>query len=277
MIMLSLGAGALAYLRGDAMPMMKRTQYEGQRTQWSELPHALTPRFLVDRTVLLDQIPAMLNGLVNDEPFKMSLALLGLEFTTPWITVADGNGLFLSHLELQLTAAGSSLASLRWSGVYQTEEPPAHIELRLRWDQSDEVGESPRRIGPVACAPPPELSLTPATAARSQADLSSALAVLVTVASLVLIGLCYTELRDHADTLAAAESEAATRLAASSRDVGAHRSGAGHASSAGGGVVGSTRRRCAAPGAAGGASTARHDRATWPRDGGGRSAWVDYG
>ena len=62
-----------------------------------------------------------------------SLALHGLQFVTPWITVADGKGKFLSHLELQLTASGDALTSVRWETEYVEETPPAHISMHTTW------------------------------------------------------------------------------------------------------------------------------------------------
>ncbi len=89
--------GSASFLHGDALPMMRRVQHSGQRTEWSEVPHRIAPRFGVDRTVLLEALPA---DHPDTEPYKVSLALLGLEFTTPWITLSDGSGRYLERLDL---------------------------------------------------------------------------------------------------------------------------------------------------------------------------------
>ena len=70
---------------------------------------------------------------------RSSLALNDMQYTTPWITIADGKGRFLSHLDLQLTAAGAPLSALSWQTQYVLEAPPEHITLRMVWEQADEL------------------------------------------------------------------------------------------------------------------------------------------
>ena len=125
-------AGVFAYLAGDPVPMMRRTQHSGRRTAWHEVSHRATPRFLTDRRATLDGAPPDLD---DSEPFKISLALHGLQFVTPWITVADGKGKFLSHLELQLTASGDALTAVRWETEY-SDEPPAHVSVQTTWEHA---------------------------------------------------------------------------------------------------------------------------------------------
>ena len=62
-------------------------------------------------------------------PVCRSLALHGMQLVTPWITLADGQGRFLSHLELQLTASGDALTAVRWEGQYVDEHPPDQISV----------------------------------------------------------------------------------------------------------------------------------------------------
>ena len=159
-------AASSSFLHGDALPMMRRTQHRGQRTVWSEVPHRVAPRFRVDSTVMLDSAPP---AQLDDEPYKLSLALLGLQFITPWITVADGSGRHLEQLELRLTASGDSLAGVRWEGHYVDNTggefaPPAHIALRVVCEGVDDPNATPgsatatearaaRAPGPAA--PPP--------------------------------------------------------------------------------------------------------------------------
>ena len=124
---------ACSYVPGDPVPMMRRTQHNGKRTTWHEVPHRTTPRFLSDHRSTLDvRLPAD----APSEPFKISLALHGLQFVTPWITVADGKGRFLSHLQLLLTASGDELTSVRWDTEYVEEEPPAHISVQTTWEHA---------------------------------------------------------------------------------------------------------------------------------------------
>ena len=96
-----------------------------------------------------------------------SLALHGLQFVTPWITVADGKGRFLSHLELQLTAAGDALTAVRWETEYVDEAPPNHISVHTKWEHALEH------------------------------DLSSALTLLFLVAGCLAAALAYFTCRKH--------------------------------------------------------------------------------
>jgi hypothetical protein len=198
-------AASASYQPGDTVPMMRRTQHSGRRTAWHEVPHRATPRFLTDTRSTMDGAPA---DVPATEPFKMcarrllkasspacdqlsrrctfaapslmrfvvvgsSLALHGLQFVTPWIVVADGNGRFLSHLDLLLTASGDALTAVRWETQYVDETPPTHISVHTTWQHSLEH------------------------------DLSSALSVLFVVAAVLVAALAYATCRQHgASTLA---------------------------------------------------------------------------
>ena len=90
-----LSAFSSAYLPGDVVPMMRRTQHSGvrvhtefffrrvlltrcaalsvffipqRRTAWHEVPHRASPRFLTDRRAKLEGAPA---DVPDAEPFKM--------------------------------------------------------------------------------------------------------------------------------------------------------------------------------------------------------------
>lgn len=120
--------------QGDAVPMLRRTQFKGERTEWLELPRASQPRFLRDRTTTLEHVQADLQG----ETHKLSIAIHGLRFVTPWIVVADGRGRFLSHLELRLTALGNDLSAMRILDAHYVDERPEHIAVRTVWEQANE-------------------------------------------------------------------------------------------------------------------------------------------
>ena len=131
--------GSASFLHGDALPMMRRVQHSGQRTEWSEVPHRIAPRFGVDRTVLLEALPA---DHPDTEPYKVSLALLGLEFTTPWITLSDGSGRYLERLDLRLTSSGDTLSAMSYTEEHVEAggefAPPLHISLHYTWGVADE-------------------------------------------------------------------------------------------------------------------------------------------
>ena len=128
-------SAAASFDQGDAVPMLRRTQFKGERTEWLELPSASQPRFLRDRTTTLEHVQADLEG----ETHKLSIAIHGLRFVTPWIVVADGKGRFLSHLELRLTALGNDLSAMRiLDAQYVDNERPEHIAVRTVWEQANE-------------------------------------------------------------------------------------------------------------------------------------------
>ena len=136
LLWLLLDVSSAGYLPGDFVPLLRRVQHNEQRTSWHEVPQRVTPRFMKDHSAVLDLIPA---DHPDREPYKISLALSGLELTTPWITVADGRGQYLTALELQLTASGDSVMALRTETEYAwPEEPPKHIVVRTVWEHAME-------------------------------------------------------------------------------------------------------------------------------------------
>ena len=76
---------SLSFQRGDPIPMMNRTQYRSQRSRWTEVPLGAAPRFGIDERLLLPPV----HGVGYGEDFKVSFALLGLQFITPWFPVVD--------------------------------------------------------------------------------------------------------------------------------------------------------------------------------------------
>lgn len=106
------------------------------------MPHALSPRFGVDRIVQLDGLP---RNLTSDEEFKISFALLNMEAMTPWISVATGTGKCLSQLELSLSEFGGNVRGMRWTGEYvdydDASEMPS-IELRLSWVHEQVISQA---------------------------------------------------------------------------------------------------------------------------------------
>jgi len=124
-----------AFSHGDRVSMMRRSQYRGQRTDWHEVPHRSMPRFLQDTDSTL-VLPASVIG--SGEPFKMQLALHGLQLATPWITLSDGQGRFLSHLDLFLRASGDSIAAVHCEMQFVDESAgaPEHITLHTTWDRT---------------------------------------------------------------------------------------------------------------------------------------------
>ena len=124
-----------SYLPGDPVPLSRRIQQNGRRSAWHEVPHRAAPRFLTDWRTTLDVPHA---DAADPEALKISLALHNLQFVTPWITVSDGKGRFLSHLDLSLTASGDALTAVRWEPEYVEQEPPEHISVHTTWEHAKE-------------------------------------------------------------------------------------------------------------------------------------------
>ena len=127
-----------AFQHGDPIPMMNRTQHKSQRSRWTEVPHAVAPHFGVDERLLLDALPMGVDA--DDEAFKVSFALLGLQFITPWFTVVD-DAHSLSRVELTLRAAGDTVISAQWLDEYTTDAAArgAPVVLDVRWEHGGDV------------------------------------------------------------------------------------------------------------------------------------------
>lgn len=124
---------AYGYRPGDLVSLMRRTQYSEQRTEWHEVPHHALPKFLRDSTTSLEALPA---DAPANEPFKISLALHGLQHVTTWITVSDGDHRFLDRLEVQLTAWGEHIEAVQWETQYvEGDVPPERIKLHWVWHE----------------------------------------------------------------------------------------------------------------------------------------------
>ena len=66
-----------------------------------------------------------------------SFALLGQQFVTQWIALSDGDGRYVDHLKLTLTASGSTVTAARWEEVFRSGGAPPHsIPLSIHWEHS---------------------------------------------------------------------------------------------------------------------------------------------
>lgn len=141
---------AHSFQRGDAVSCMRRTQYNGTRTGWAELPYSAVPRFGVDSSRSIDVMDgALVADQAGADSHKMSVALLGMQFVTPWIVLAEPGGRRLEVLELRLTASADSVTAMRWESEYAETGAevvptaagfalPGRILLRVRWDFAEE-------------------------------------------------------------------------------------------------------------------------------------------
>eukprot|EP00965_Chrysotila_dentata_P192092 6174969-Pleurochrysis_carterae.AAC.3 len=161
--LLSAATAAHVFHWGDAVPMMKRIQYHQRRSGWFEVPRRIAPRFGINHVVDLDVLPSDYDGrdsykmcaalarelcgyawrviFANGSPtadvcliLLRSFSLAGQQFITPWLSIADGHGNFLSRLQLTLVASGGLVYAARWSEEQVLEEPPDRVVLDVRWE-----------------------------------------------------------------------------------------------------------------------------------------------
>ena len=121
------------------------------------MPHKASPRFGVSRTVVIEALP---EDLPEDESYKMcsalpsdaqprsaydralcrpgrSFALLGQQFVTTWISLSDGNGRYVDHLQLTITASGNTVTAARWEEGFRSGGAPPHsIPLSIHWEHN---------------------------------------------------------------------------------------------------------------------------------------------
>lgn len=137
-------SGALHFRRGDVVPVMKRSQYMGERSPWREVPYDASPQFERSSVVTLHALPPDF-ATDNEAPeeFKMSFSFLNDQFITSWITLADGKGAFLTHLLFTIEHAGDQVTHVSWQTWYdESDAPPEHVSLEYRF--VDAAQQDPR-------------------------------------------------------------------------------------------------------------------------------------
>jgi hypothetical protein len=138
-------ASPLRFRRGDPLPVMKRSQYRGERSSWREVPHDACPRFERPGVISLEALPAdYLSEDTRAPPvYKMAFSFLNEQFQTPWITIADGAGGYLTHLIFYIEHAGEQVTDVRWELLYDTmSQPPPNVHLEYQF--ADAAEEDPR-------------------------------------------------------------------------------------------------------------------------------------
>jgi hypothetical protein len=73
---------ARVYHTNDVVPSLRKSQYRGYRTAWSEMLHHEAPRFAQDRTVSLLLKSASEMQLASEDEFKVMLAFDDESFLT---------------------------------------------------------------------------------------------------------------------------------------------------------------------------------------------------
>ncbi len=125
-----------AYRHGDTVSVLKRSQYKGYRTEWSELLGRDAPRFGVDRTVQLNPTNTAQVYDTNEE-FKIEFAFDHDRLLTSWITFFDGRGNYLNYIEFDFVFSGDHIRSVRWVTDYHEDgrEKPDKVFLRYHWHE----------------------------------------------------------------------------------------------------------------------------------------------
>lgn len=139
-------ASSLRFRRGDALPVMRRTQHRGERSAWAEVPHDSCPRFERPGVIAWQALPADFgsNDSLAPPEYKTAFSFLNEQFQTPWITIADSAGTYLTHLVFTIEHAGDQVTDVTWETIYDRRATgqPAHV--RLEYQFVDATEEDPR-------------------------------------------------------------------------------------------------------------------------------------
>ncbi|KAK3244456.1 hypothetical protein CYMTET_45929, partial [Cymbomonas tetramitiformis] len=103
------------YHAGDFVPMARRAQFHGTRTQWHDVLGRHCPRFGQDSTVVVP-LPKPV-GLGQNDDYKLSLSFEGERFVTPWVAVLgfgfDGDKPVFPMLHVSMVNTGAHLGPVR--------------------------------------------------------------------------------------------------------------------------------------------------------------------
>ena len=90
---------------------------------------------------------------------------------TQWIALSDGDGRYVDHLKLTLTASGSTVTAARWEEVFRSGGAPPHsIPLSIHWEHSLEEDAASALDLLLGSAPLALFCLLWRTLQKSQAD-----------------------------------------------------------------------------------------------------------
>jgi hypothetical protein len=142
----SRAAGSLRFRRGDALPVMRRTEHRGDRSAWAEVPHDSGPRFERPGVIAWQALPVDFGSDDSLAPpeYKTAFSFLNEQFQTPWITIADSAGTYLTHLVFTIEHAGDQVTDVNWETLYDrpASSRPAHVRLEYQFVDASE--EDPR-------------------------------------------------------------------------------------------------------------------------------------
>ncbi|KAL9647371.1 hypothetical protein ABK040_011735 [Willaertia magna] len=136
---------------GDSVPMMKRIQYNDQRTQFSEVPYSDTPRFGLPKLIKITGVQSIIEAFhsinpseeqQNDEEYyeklledskgdmKISFAFHHPHFVTPWITIFSKSNdktakfNFLKQIDFIFYYSGDTIRDIKHNLQYYDQDDP---------------------------------------------------------------------------------------------------------------------------------------------------------
>eukprot|EP00457_Paulinella_chromatophora_P018977 gb/GEZN01020483.1/.p1 GENE.gb/GEZN01020483.1/~~gb/GEZN01020483.1/.p1 ORF type:complete len:186 (+),score=16.45 gb/GEZN01020483.1/:67-624(+) len=121
-----------AYRFGEAVSMLKRSQYREFRSDWNDMSPETTPRFGLERVVKFEA--ADVDTIEPTEPFKISFSIAEDHLLVPWITVNDGKGHRLRHVAFTFVMNGAHVERVRTVTEYHPSGSSAHdIHFSYSW------------------------------------------------------------------------------------------------------------------------------------------------
>ncbi len=135
------------YRHGDHVTLLKRSQYLGKKTGFSEMTGQHSPHFGVDRVVELNPLfevqKKTSSRYQTNSAFKMSFSFVNDRFLTPWLTVTDGHGHYLHNIRFTFRYTGHHIKAVDVETDYHPrgaiEVPPEHIRLVYQWEEDVEL------------------------------------------------------------------------------------------------------------------------------------------
>jgi hypothetical protein len=142
LLFLSMPRPAHAFRAGDHVSALMRTQHGALRSEWAPLLARDAPRFGIARRVELRPLQDAndVDGVDNTDVFKIAFSFIDDSFLSPWLTLCDGKGGYVTHVGVVLTHAGGIVRK-----VTTTAEPlqyangkPEHVVVHFQWDEVTE-------------------------------------------------------------------------------------------------------------------------------------------
>ncbi|GAM23228.1 hypothetical protein SAMD00019534_064030 [Acytostelium subglobosum LB1] len=122
---------------GDLVRLSKKSIHDMKATDWTDVKAKYSPRFKIDKTITLASLTSV--NLTKHSLYKIQFAFFD-KFPTTWITVANGNGTFLNHIEFTFLYSNDKIVDVKYILDYNDEEEhhgvkPEHFYLIYKWQQ----------------------------------------------------------------------------------------------------------------------------------------------